>query len=98
MGQFAQDHNLPVENLLSPDYLRRTLWSPPPEPTLEAICHALLELGARQWQVDIAAPIIEEAINRPAPPPAEPAAKPPVHPTAPTEPAAPTTQPGRENH
>jgi ribonuclease D len=72
MGKFAQEHNLPVENLLSPDYLRRTLWSPPPESTLEAVCDALLELGARQWQVDIAAPIIEEAINRPAPPPVEP--------------------------
>ena len=27
----------------------------------------LLGLGARQWQVEIAGPILEEAINRPAP-------------------------------
>ena len=38
----------------------------PPDSTLESVTEALLALGARQWQVDIAAPILEEAINRPA--------------------------------
>jgi len=62
----ARARNVPVENLLTPDALRRTLWTPPANPTLESIAEALLGLGARQWQVDIAGPIIEEAINRPA--------------------------------
>ena len=75
MGEFAQARNIPVENLLSPDFLRRTLWTPPVEPTLESICEALLKLGARRWQIDIAAPVIEEAINRPAAPRLEPTAK-----------------------
>jgi ribonuclease D len=64
LGEFAGAHNIPIENLLSPDYLRRMLWTPPHEPTLESICEALHKLGARQWQIDIAAPIVEEAINR----------------------------------
>jgi ribonuclease D len=64
LGEFAGAHNIPIENLLSPDYLRRMLWTPPHEPTLESISEALHKLGARQWQIDIAAPIVEEAINR----------------------------------
>jgi ribonuclease D len=80
LGDFAQAHQVPVENLLSPDYLRRMLWSPEQyaaESTLDSITRALSGLGARQWQIDITAPIIEEAINRPSaplvPPPVEPA-------------------------
>jgi ribonuclease D len=66
LGDFAVAHNIPVENLLSPDFLRRTLWTPPAEPTPEFISAALLKLGARQWQIDIAGPIVAEAISRPA--------------------------------
>jgi len=66
-----------VENVLSPDFLRRMLWAPQQlaaDGTLSSISAALLKLGARQWQIDIAGPIIEEAVNRPAPPAADPAA------------------------
>ncbi|HEY5248210.1 MAG TPA: HRDC domain-containing protein, partial [Dermatophilaceae bacterium] len=76
MGDFAQVRHIPMENVLSPDFLRRMLWTPPADPTLKSISEALLKLGARQWQVDIAGPIIEEAINRPAATPATPAADP----------------------
>jgi ribonuclease D len=72
LGEFAAAHSIPVENLLSPDYLRRMLWTPPHDPTLESICAALRKLGARQWQIDIAGPIVEEAINRTALPDVEP--------------------------
>jgi ribonuclease D len=51
------------------------LWTPEQhtaEPTLQSISQALRALGARQWQIDIAGPIIEDAINRPVPPPEEP--------------------------
>jgi ribonuclease D len=75
MGEFAGAHQIPVENVLSPDSLRRMLWTPEQhtaEPTLQSISQALRALGARQWQIDIAGPIIEDAINRPVPPPEEP--------------------------
>ena len=65
LGEFAEVHHLPVENVLSPDSLRRTLWTPPAEATPETISAGLRKLGARQWQIDIAAPIIEDAINHP---------------------------------
>jgi ribonuclease D len=72
LGEFARARRIPVENVLSPDSLRRLLWIPPASPTLESVSVALLGLGARQWQVDITAPIIEEAINHPVPPAFEP--------------------------
>ena len=77
LGEFAEAHHIPVENVLSPDFLRRMLWAPQQlaaDGTLSSISAALLKLGARQWQIDIAGPIIEEAVNRPAPPAADPAA------------------------
>jgi ribonuclease D len=85
MGEFAAAHQIPVENLLSPDYLRRMLWAPEQhlgEPTLDSISQALRNLGARQWQIDIAGPIIEEAIKRPTPPPVAAAVEPSGQPTA----------------
>jgi ribonuclease D len=78
LGEVARDRSIPVENLLSPDSLRRMLWAPPADPTLASLSASLLELGARQWQVDIAAPIIETAINHPAPPAFEPDFEPPA--------------------
>jgi len=85
LGEFAEAHNIPVENLLSPDFLRRMLWAPEQlagEATLESISQALLKLGARQWQIDIAGPIVEEAINRPAAPTVEPSATQTAQPSA----------------
>ena len=80
LGEFAESRNLPIENVLSPDSIRRVLWSPPPDPTLESVSEALLALGARPWQIDIAGAILEEAINRPV----EPTAETPAEPTAET--------------
>jgi ribonuclease D len=68
LGEVALARHLPVENLLTPDSLRRLLWTPPADPTPASISAALLKLGARQWQIDIASPIIDEAINRPVEP------------------------------
>jgi ribonuclease D len=81
LGEFAQAHSIPVENLLSPDSLRRMLWAPAPqaaEPTLESISEALLKLGARQWQIDIAGPIIQDAVNHAEVPGVEPRIKPAI--------------------
>lgn len=75
---FSAEHRVPVENLLAPDLLRRLLWEPPPADDA-AVREALRERGARSWQVDVAAPIILDALAQPAEPPAgagdEPAAE-----------------------
>jgi ribonuclease D len=52
--------NIPVENVLTPELLRRLAWAPPEPAVLEAVRAALTEMGARPWQVDaIAEPITE---------------------------------------
>ena len=58
---------MPVENLLTPDYLRRVAWRPPVEPSEEGIAEDLANLGARQWQIQLVAPLITEAFENPQP-------------------------------
>ena len=60
MSEEATRLKMPVENLLSPDTLRRLAWNPP-ESTAEAIADRLAELGARPWQCVATAPIIARA-------------------------------------
>lgn len=52
------DLAVPVENLLSPDLVRRTLWSPPSPLTVDTLADALRAGGARPWQVEQVAPLL----------------------------------------
>lgn len=64
----SEERSVPIENLLTPDYLRRVLWSPPrvPDEALpDAVADELRRLGAREWQVELMAPLITEAIRKP---------------------------------
>ena len=84
VNDFAERRKVPVENLLTPDYLRRVLWKPPSADRAEmetAVAAELLGLGARTWQVEIMAPLLTRAILDP-----KPAARP--TPVAEAEPAA----------
>ncbi|HEY6819402.1 MAG TPA: HRDC domain-containing protein, partial [Mycobacterium sp.] len=66
MAKLAEQHGLPVENVLTPDYLRRTLWTPPksrdPETLSPAVAEQLAGYGARPWQVELATPVLVDAI------------------------------------
>ena len=66
MTGLSEQHHLPVENLLTPDTLRRVLWTPPATrdvgDLLDAVVDRLSELGARNWQVALCAPLITSAI------------------------------------
>jgi ribonuclease D len=57
----AEELAIPVENMLTPDTLRRVAWAPPTEIDTTTIGAALAELGARRWQVDELAPLIADA-------------------------------------
>ncbi len=63
LGGFAEEHAVPVENLLTPDHLRRLLWNPPAPSGVRVVEHALSDLGARRWQVEIVAPLITTVIE-----------------------------------
>jgi ribonuclease D len=61
--EISASHNLPVENLLSPDTVRRLAWSPPAPVTEDAVADQLRGLGARPWQVGLTAAALTEALN-----------------------------------
>ena len=54
----AQELSLPVENLLTPDYLRRVCFFPEPD-----VAAQLQNLGARAWQVEQSLPVIESGLQ-----------------------------------
>ena len=62
----AEELNLPVENLLTPDYVRRLLWEPPAAAgsadLTDLVAARLTELGARPWQVDLTRDLLVAAI------------------------------------
>ncbi len=64
VSALADEHTMPSENLLQPDFVRRLAWTPPEECTTEAIRSALLTLGARAWQVGLVAKPLAKALQR----------------------------------
>jgi ribonuclease D len=57
----AEDLNIPLENVLTPDSLRRVAWKPPLELSVQSITDALLETSARAWQIEATAQVIHDA-------------------------------------
>ena len=49
----AERYELPMENLITPDHLRRLAWRPPSPLTYESVDHVLASLGARRWQREL---------------------------------------------
>lgn len=66
MAALGEERHIPVENLLTPDYLRRLLWAPPRTRKLDELPDAIGDLlasyGARPWQIDLVAPLLAEAV------------------------------------
>jgi ribonuclease D len=58
----AAELGLPVENLLTPDHVRRLAWRPPQPLTNETVDAALAASGARAWQRELAVPLIVPAL------------------------------------
>jgi ribonuclease D len=64
LAALSEQWSVPVENLLSPDLVRRLMWSPPEPPDAAAITEALRAGGARQWQVELTAQVLTEAAGK----------------------------------
>jgi ribonuclease D len=62
LATLAQQWNVPVENLLSPDLVRRLMWSPPEPRTAETVAGTLRAGGAREWQIELTGPLLTEAV------------------------------------
>jgi ribonuclease D len=59
----AEELSIPLENMISPELVRRICWQPPEG----SVQDALLALGARRWQAEIASPILEQALTESEP-------------------------------
>lgn len=57
----AEELDIPVENLLTPDTLRRVAWSPPADVSAQSVGEMLDGLGARPWQIEATAQLIAQA-------------------------------------
>ncbi len=56
----GEELSVPVENLLTPDLVRRLMWQPPTPPA--SVAEVLAADGARPWQVQLTADLLEQAI------------------------------------
>jgi ribonuclease D len=59
----AEELSIPVENLLTPELLRRVAWTPPEPLTVEAVAEALKTLGARPWQIALTSQRIVDSFS-----------------------------------
>ncbi|CAB4876399.1 unannotated protein [freshwater metagenome] len=58
LDERAKELAIPLENLISPEAVRRICWNKP----IGNVSSALAALGVRQWQIEIAAPLLEAAL------------------------------------
>jgi ribonuclease D len=61
----ATEHNVPPENLVAPDTVRRLAWTPPEKLDVDAVSEALAGMGARPWQVGVLAERLAAALREP---------------------------------
>lgn len=61
----AGEHNLPPENLIAPDSVRRLAWLPPEEISEATVAETLRGYGAREWQLALLVPGLTEALPTP---------------------------------
>jgi ribonuclease D len=62
LARVSEQWSVPVENVLSPDLMRRLLWSPPSPADADAVAAVLRAGGAREWQVELTRDLLTEAI------------------------------------
>jgi ribonuclease D len=57
----SEERSIPLENLLTPETLRRIAWTPPAEISAGTIGEALRAHGARPWQIEATSQAIADA-------------------------------------
>ena len=64
VAALADSHNMPAENLVPPDAVRRLSWQPPAEISPASVGADLAGYGARPWQVELTAMPLARALLR----------------------------------
>ena len=62
----AAELDLPVENLLTPEHVRRLTWTPPADLDRDTVDAALAATGARAWQREQTVDLLTAALAEPA--------------------------------
>lgn len=62
VSELAERLNMPQENLITPDTVRRVCWEPPKKLTPETVESALSGYGARRWQIEQVTPNLMRAL------------------------------------
>ncbi|MFH8470244.1 HRDC domain-containing protein [Streptomyces sp. NPDC017991] len=62
VSALAETLNMPQENLITPDTVRRVCWEPPVAPDAASVAAALAGYGARAWQVAQVTPVLVAAL------------------------------------
>ncbi|TFV73780.1 ribonuclease D [Blastococcus sp. CT_GayMR19] len=62
LAEVSEKHSVPVENIVSPDLVRRIMWSPPAPADAATIGAALRAGGAREWQIELTLDLLTEAV------------------------------------
>ncbi|MFD9246935.1 HRDC domain-containing protein [Streptomyces sp. NPDC059556] len=63
VSALAEELNLPQENLITPDTVRRVCWEPPTPADANGVAAALTGHGARPWQVELVTPLLVKALT-----------------------------------
>ncbi|MGH3898057.1 MAG: HRDC domain-containing protein [Pseudonocardiaceae bacterium] len=63
LTDIAEQHRLPVQNLLQPDLVRRLCWEPPEPLDAAAVDRELVAGGARRWQRELTAQPLATALS-----------------------------------
>jgi ribonuclease D len=64
VAAIADEHGVPVENLLAPDSVRRLCWEPPVDLSPPGIDAVLAGLGARPWQRELTTAALSGSLVR----------------------------------
>ncbi|MEY9995046.1 ribonuclease D [Streptomyces sp. V4I8] len=67
VSALAEQLNMPQENLITPDTVRRVCWEPPKVVDAEAVAEVLAGYGARPWQVEQVTPVLVAALSAESP-------------------------------
>ncbi|MEU2786165.1 MULTISPECIES: ribonuclease D [unclassified Streptomyces] len=63
VSALAERLNMPQENLITPDTVRRVCWEPPQSVDAGSVAEALSGHGARLWQVELVTPVLVAALS-----------------------------------
>lgn len=67
ISEISERLSIPLENILTPDFLRQLCFAPPANLSVDSVAEQLRAMGARQWQIELVAEPLTEAFLNPTP-------------------------------